>query len=113
MSNLKANVILTLSLVAIAVLCFMVVREQGASAEREKQFKADVEAYKKHIDKATRIAADLEAQLTAMRLNHDNLRKELEDETLRNPVYVSADCNVPADGLRIYNDTRAQGSAAR
>jgi septal ring factor EnvC (AmiA/AmiB activator) len=110
--NWKTHLILAVGLAALATLGFLYVREQGAASEREKQFKARVEAFELEVKKSNEVARNLEAQLTAMRAGNEQLKKELDDESNRNPVYTTSACNTPVDGLRLYNAAR-QGASAR
>jgi septal ring factor EnvC (AmiA/AmiB activator) len=91
--------ILALALSLAAVGVYRYIRHQGVIAEREKQFKAQVEAYQNDVAKANEVAQKLEAQLEQLRLEKEKLTKDLRDETNRDPVYRS--CRVPADGLRL------------
>lgn len=113
MNGWKLWLLGAVGVVALTTITYMYVREQGAAAQREKQYKAQIEAFVKDVAKADEVTRNLEAQLTAMRTDNANLKKELEDETNRNPVYTNPACNVPADGLRLYNAARAAGAVAR
>ncbi len=77
---------------------FAYVRHTGVVAAREKQFKADVEAYQKQAAKADSIARALEVELAKQRDAMDKLKEELQNETAK-PIY--RDCRVPADGVRL------------
>lgn len=106
----RADAILVVGLASLGFLAFVLVREQGAIEEREKQYKAQIEGYQKDVEASKLASKDLEAQLTAMRDINLQLNKELENETA--PVYSS--CVTPDSGLRILNAARAAtGDAPR
>lgn len=87
------------------------VRYQGVVAEREAQYKKDVERYKAAVAKAATISEGLEQKLAQTRAEVLKLNERLNDEVTNNPVYV--ECRVPADGVRVLNQALAGGSAAR
>lgn len=78
---------------------FLYIKHLGVVAEREKTFKASVEAYKSEVEKSARIAAELEAELVKQRDMVNKLREELQDEVKVNPTYRN--CIVPANGMRL------------
>ena len=90
---------------------YLYVRQQGVNAEREKQYKLQIENYKKSVEKANAVATVLESNLAAVEATNRQLNKRLNNELSKDPVY--RECVVPADGLRLLNEAIANTASAR
>lgn len=98
--------------VALVTTGIIYVRHQGAEAALEKQYKADIAARDKKLADRDVLDTKLQAALTALQNTNQQLTKELNDETSK-PIYHAAACILPADGLRLYNASRAGSDGAR
>ena len=80
---------------------YIYVKHQGALAEREANYKAQIAAYKVSVDKANAISLALESKLEQSRMQINKMNERLKHELTKEPVYI--ECIVPASGVQLLN----------
>lgn len=57
------------------------------------------------------ISADTQAAISRIRIEHQTIHAATRREVIREPIYLDADCAVPAAGSRLLNSARVNASS--
>jgi len=86
---------------------YIYVKRQGVMAEREANYRLQIETYRDAVDKANAISITLEGKLEQSRKQINKMNERLRYELTKEPVY--SECRVPDSGVQLLNSaiTRA------
>lgn len=81
------------------------IHHKGVLAERERQQNEQIAAYLAAVMQSQAVAQALEADLYKLKVTNAKLRKELDNETHKDPIY--RECILPVSGVRILQSALA------